>query len=89
MRTSKIRKDQRCKGPSHKGTKGLKARRNERMERRMGERIETPIDEGTKARRHEGTKARKHRGIINHRNGQKKREKVIIKGDETQRNGKN
>ena len=63
----------------------------------MGERIETPIDEGTqarrhegtKARRHEGTKARKHRGIINHRNGQKKREKVVIKGDETQRNGKN
>ena len=44
--------------------------------------------EGTKARRHEGTKTRKHRGIINQRNGQKKREKVIIKGDETQRNGK-
>lgn len=55
----------------------------------MGERKETPIDEGTKARRHEGTKTRKHRGIINQRNGQKKREKVIIKGDETQRNGKN
>lgn len=60
MRTSKIRKDQRCKGPSYIGTKGLKARRNERMERRMGERIETPIDEGTKARKHEGTKASRH-----------------------------
>lgn len=45
--------------------------------------------EGTKARRHEGTQTRKHRGIINQRNGQKKREKVIIKSDETQRNGKN
>ena len=49
----------------------------------MGVRIETPIDEGTKARRHEGTKASRYY------QPKKKREKVIIKGDETQRNGKN
>ena len=90
MRTSKIRKDQRCKGPSHIGTKGLKARRNEWMERRTGERIETPIDEGTKARRHEGTKARRHEGIeaLSTKETARKREKRKYKEIETQRNVK-
>ena len=91
MRTSKIRKDQRCKGPSHIDTKGLKARRNEWMERRTGERIETPIDEGTKARRHEGTKARRHEGIeaLSTKETARKREKRKYKEIETQRNVKN
>lgn len=46
----------------------------------MGERIETPIDEGTKARR--------HRGIINQRNGQKKREKEVQRNRNTKKRKK-